>query len=154
MKKSMMKEPQLSTHVWLVMMKAFQALREHDLKSIEATGLGLSDFGTLEILLHKGPLPVNGIGDRIMLTSGSITATVDRLERKKLVERKSSDQDRRVRMVHLTPDGKKLIEKAFKAHQQTLHRATSGLSGDEKLLLCNLLKKMGKEANRLLLSDK
>jgi MarR family transcriptional regulator, 2-MHQ and catechol-resistance regulon repressor len=141
---------QLSTHLWLVFMKAYQALREHDLRSIEATGLCMSDFLTLEILLHKGPQPINVIGEKVQLTSGAITTAVDRLEQRGLVERQSSNTDRRVRQVHLTPEGQALIAGIFESHQDALHRATSGLSDTEKLQLTDLLKKLGKEAKRLL----
>src|SRR6202047_1197811 len=59
-------------HVWLVMMKAMRALTRYAAAGIEETGLGLSDFGVLEVLLHKGPLPVNTIGPIVDLTPGSI----------------------------------------------------------------------------------
>src|SRR6266480_4774480 len=55
-------------HVWLVMMKAMRALTRYAASGIEETGLGLSDFGVLEVLLHKGPLPVNTIGPIVALT--------------------------------------------------------------------------------------
>ncbi len=141
---------QLSTHLWLVMMKSFQAMREHAEGSIEATDLCMSDFTTLEVLLHKGPLPVNVIGEKVQLTSGSITTAVDRLEKKGLVERQSSQTDRRIRLVHLTPAGRQLIEGAFETHQQALEFATSGLNEEEKHTLVELLKKLGREAGRLL----
>ena len=60
-------------HVWLVMMKAMRALTKYATAGIEETGLGLSDFGVLEVLLHKGPLPVNTIGPIVDLTAGSIS---------------------------------------------------------------------------------
>jgi hypothetical protein len=62
-------------HVWLVMMKAMRALTRYAAAGIEETGLGLSDFGILEALLHKGPLPVNTIGPIVDLTPGSITGS-------------------------------------------------------------------------------
>jgi MarR family 2-MHQ and catechol resistance regulon transcriptional repressor len=66
-------------HVWLVMMKAMRALTRYAAAGIEETGLGLTDFGVLEVLLHKGPLPVNTIGPIVDLTPGSISIAVDRL---------------------------------------------------------------------------
>ena len=60
-------------HLWLILMKAYRALSQVDARSIAASGLGISDFAVLEVLLHKGPLPVNAIGRHVMLTSGSIT---------------------------------------------------------------------------------
>ena len=55
-------------HVWLVFMKAFQALFPHAEESIKRTELGDSDFRVLEVLLHKGPLPVNTVGPKVWLT--------------------------------------------------------------------------------------
>ena len=71
-------------HVWLVMMKAMRALTKYATAGIEDTGLGLSDFGVLELLLHRGPLPVNTIGPIVDLTPGSISIAVDRLGQKRL----------------------------------------------------------------------
>src|SRR5258708_33473858 len=66
-------------HLWLILWKAFAALQHHALKSIERLGLGYSDFGVLEVLLHKGPTPVNTIGEKVNLTSGSISVAGERL---------------------------------------------------------------------------
>src|SRR3982074_3565322 len=93
-------------HVWLVLMKAFQALFPHAAESIEQTELGDSDFRVLEALLHKGPLPVNTVGPKVWLTPGSISVAVDRLVKKGLVSRKDHPDDRRVRRGGLTPQGR------------------------------------------------
>ena len=74
-------------HVWLVLMKAFQALTPHAEESIARTELGDSDFRVLEALLHKGPLPVNTVGPKVWLTPGSISVAVHRLVKKGLVSR-------------------------------------------------------------------
>src|SRR5437868_11954412 len=89
-------------HLWLVFMKAFRALLPHAAGSIKRTELGDSDFRVLEVLLHKGPLPVNTIGPKVWLTPGSISVAVDRLVKKGLVSRKGQAEDRRVRRVELT----------------------------------------------------
>src|SRR6266576_838010 len=86
-------------HVWLVMIKAMRALTRYAASGIEDTGLGDSDFRVLEVLLQKGPLPVNTIGPIVDLTPGSISIAVDRLVAKGLVSRVESAEDRRVRIV-------------------------------------------------------
>jgi len=67
----------------LVLAKAFRALVAHAEVSLNLsrTGVGDSDFRVLEVLLHKGPLPVNTIGPKVWLTPGSISVAVDRLEK-------------------------------------------------------------------------
>src|SRR3982075_56437 len=137
-------------HVWLVMMKAMRALMRYAAAGIEETGLGLSDFGVLEVLLHKGPLPVNTIGPVVDLTAGSISIAVDRLVEKGLVSRVESAEDRRVRIVALTPRGKSLIDSAFRKHSGQMKRAFAELSSEELRGLEAALKKIGKRAATLM----
>jgi len=125
-------------HVWLVMMKAMRALTRYAAAGIEETGLGLSDFGVLQLLLHKGPLPVN-----------TISIAVDRLFAKGLVTRVESTEDRRVRIVALTPRGKDLIVSAFRKHSGQMRRVFSELSAEELHTLEVALKKVGKRAAAL-----
>jgi MarR family transcriptional regulator, 2-MHQ and catechol-resistance regulon repressor len=137
-------------HVWLIMMKAMRALKRYAAAGIEETGLGLSDFGVLEALLHKGPLPVNTIGPIVDLTPGSISIAVDRLFEKGLVSRVESTQDRRVRIIALTPRGKDLIVPAFRKHAGQMRRVFSELSPQELHGLEVALKKVGKRAAALM----
>jgi MarR family 2-MHQ and catechol resistance regulon transcriptional repressor len=125
------------------MMKAMRALTRYAAAGIEETGLGLSDFGVLEALLHKGPLPVNTIGPIVDLTPGSISIAVDRLFAKGLVSRVESAEDRRVRIVALTPRGKDLIVSAFRKHSGQMKRVFSELSPEELRALEEALKKAG-----------
>ena len=131
-------------HVFLVLWKAARAVQAHAEKSITNLEIGGSDFGVLEALLHKGPLPVNEIGKKVLLTSGSITVAVDRLEKKKLVERRTHGTDRRARIVHLTKEGRKLISSAYTQHAADLERLVSAsLTAKERATLIRLLKKIG-----------
>jgi MarR family transcriptional regulator, 2-MHQ and catechol-resistance regulon repressor len=133
-------------HVWLVFMKAFQALVPHAAGSIERTKLGDSDFRVLEALLHKGPLPVNTIGRKVWLTPGSISVAVDRLVKRGLVARKERSHDRRVRQVELTAKGRTLIIRGFREHAAAMENSMRVLSKKERLTLQRLLKKLGKHA--------
>ena len=137
-------------HVWLVMMKAMRALTRYAAAGIEETGLGLSDFGVLEALLHKGPLPVNTIGPIVDLTPGSISTAVDRLVAKGLVSRVESAEDRRVRIVALTSRGKAIIDSAFRKHSLQMKRVFSELSPEKLRGLETALKKVGKHAAALM----
>src|SRR5713226_3656665 len=135
-------------HVWLVLAKAFHALaaRAQDSLDLSGAGLGDSDFRVLEVLLHKGPLPVNTIGPKVWLTPGSISVAVDRLVKKGLVSRKDHPHDRRVRRVELTPKGRALITRGFGEHAATMEDVAIVLSKNERLTLLRLLKKLGKHA--------
>jgi MarR family 2-MHQ and catechol resistance regulon transcriptional repressor len=141
---------QTTDHAWLVMMKAMRALSRYAAVGIEQTGLGLSDFGVLEVLLHKGPLPVNTIGPIVDLTPGSISIAVDRLVAKGLVSRVESAEDRRVRIVALTPRGRDLIVSAFREHSGQMKKVFCELSPEELRSLEVTLKKVGKRAAALM----
>ena len=142
------KDPMETTglHLWLVLWKAHDSLRRHAERHIHSLGLGFSDFAVLEVLLHKGPTPVNAIGELVHLTSGSITAAIDRLEHKLLVSRCTIPADRRARVVHLTEAGRKLIECAFAGHSAAMEAAAGGLSPAERAEAVVLLKKLGLHA--------
>src|SRR5437879_3592976 len=105
------------THLWLIMMKAHRTLARLATRSIESSEVCLSDFAVMEMLLHKGPQPVNEIGRRIELTSGAITTAVDRLESRGLVTREAHSRDRRARIVGLTPRGKEQAGKVLASHR-------------------------------------
>jgi MarR family 2-MHQ and catechol resistance regulon transcriptional repressor len=130
-------------HLWLVLMKAHRALSRHAAKSIEPSGLGVSDFAVLEVLLSKGPQKVNDIGRRVELTSGSITTAIDRLEKRGFVVRGLDDADRRSRIVRLTPAGRSHIGEVFAQHKAALEAVSSGLTKAERKTLIGLLKKLG-----------
>jgi MarR family 2-MHQ and catechol resistance regulon transcriptional repressor len=130
-----------------VLWKAAHAAQAYAEKSIVKLEICGSDFAVLEALLHKGPLPVNEIGKKVLLTSGSITVAVDRLEAKELVERRAHGTDRRARIVHLTKQGRKLITRAYADHAADMERLSSAsLSREERKTLIQLLKKIGYEA--------
>src|ERR1700722_12659543 len=136
-------------HAWLVMIKAMQAVARYALAGLEKSGLGDSDFRVLEALLHKGPLPVNVIGPKVNLTPGSISVAVDRLLAKGLVSRAESTQDRRVRIVALTPRGKSIIAPIYRAHVATMEKVFAGLSSEEMRQLEQQLKRIGRQAESL-----
>ncbi len=141
-------------HTWLLLWKSTRAVESYAHKSIQNLGLGLSDFAVLEALLHKGPLLVSALGTKVLLTSGSITTAVDRLENQGLVERHDDPSDRRARVVHLTAKGQKLISKAFEQHSDDIDDLMGVLSGNEREQLAYLLRKLGKNAAQLAVSPK
>lgn len=141
-------EPE-GVHLWLLLWKATKALEAQARRSVRDTGLSLSDFGVLEALLHKGPLPVNALRKKVLISSGSMTAAVDRLERSGLVERAATPEDRRSRIVHLTEKGSKLISGLFREHAHDMEQAFSCLNRSERATLASLLRRFGHGSDRL-----
>src|SRR2546425_4417701 len=126
-------------HVFPVLWKASRAAQAYAEKSISQLEICGSDFAVLEALLHKGSLPVNEIGKKVLLTSGSITVAVDRLETKGLVERRAHGSDRRARIIHLTKAGRKLITRVYADHAADMERlASAPLTRAEPKMLIRL----------------
>src|SRR5215470_8242701 len=129
--------------LWLVMTRSHHALRLLAEQSITNTGLCLTDFAALEALLHKGPLTITEIQDKVQLASGSMTAAIDRLEERGLVVRSFTASDRRARIVKLTQEGKRVASEYFERHARDLEELMSVLSEKEKLQVYGSLKKVG-----------
>ncbi|MBS1823668.1 MAG: MarR family transcriptional regulator [Acidobacteria bacterium] len=133
-------------HLWLLLWKASRAVEAHSARSIARFDMGVSDFGVLEALLHKGPLTVKRLGEKVLLTSGSMTAAVDRLIKRGLVTRCDDDKDRRARIINLTEKGKETISEAFTQHRLAMEQAVGNFSQQERVELLPLLRRLGKIA--------
>jgi MarR family 2-MHQ and catechol resistance regulon transcriptional repressor len=129
--------------LWLVLSRCYRAVSQIAERGIAEAGLGLSDFAALEALLHKGSLTITEIQAKVGLASGSMTAAIDRLERKGLVTRKATPSDRRAKLLELTPEGRRLVEAAFGRHAAELEAAMAVLNSTEKRQLYGLLKRLG-----------
>lgn len=130
-------------HVWRILFKAAHSVERNALASIAGLDICLSDFAVLELLLHKGPQPVNQIGKRVFLSSGSITAAIDRLEERGLVHRSVDSKDLRSRIVDLTDQGRRFIQDAFARHVEDMEQTMAVLRPRERQELIRLLKKLG-----------
>ena len=128
--------------LWLVLAKCYHALRMLAEQSIAGTGLCFTDFMVLEALLHKGPLTITEIQNKVLLASDHR----HRLEKNGVVTRNFTAADRRARVVELTPEGRRLIQARFKQHLSDLESTMSLLKAEEKRQLYAWLKKLGRHA--------
>jgi MarR family 2-MHQ and catechol resistance regulon transcriptional repressor len=136
-------------HTWLIMMKASKAIYHFALPPILKGGLGDSDFRVLDVLLHKGPMPVNALGPQVDLNPGSVSVAVDRLHKKGLVSRVESESDRRVRTVSLTEKGRRVFVAIFRQHAALIKRAFQDVSPEEQRQMEEVLKRIGRRAEEL-----
>jgi MarR family 2-MHQ and catechol resistance regulon transcriptional repressor len=72
-----------------------------------------------------------------------MTSAIDRLESQSLVRRRSSDSDRRIRLVELTDEGRRFIVEIYGRHEKDLEFIASELSNEERRALYEGLKKIG-----------
>ena len=137
-----------SLKLFIVLSRAYKAINEHVNKVIQASGLNPTEFAVLELLYHKGDQPMQQIGGKILLASGSITYVVDKLEQKGMLKRIACPKDRRVTFAQITEDGKRFIQDIFPEHAEQIDKLMSTLSETEKLEAIDLLKKLGLPAGK------
>ena len=132
----------LDTYIKLV--RATESLGSRIYRSPHLDGLTYSQFGVLEALLHLGPLCQRELGSKILKSSGNITMVIDNLEKRDLVVRQRDQKDRRYVTIHLTSEGKQLIEKVLPAHVACITQELNRLSPHELEQMAGLLRKLGK----------
>ncbi|WP_096154925.1 MarR family winged helix-turn-helix transcriptional regulator [Bacillus sp. FJAT-45066] len=133
----------LSLKLFVVLSRAHRTITDKANQSIQRFGLNPTEFAVLELLYHKGTQPLQQIGGKILLASGSITYVVDKLEGKGLLARKACEKDRRVTYAELTDSGKELLNEIFPQHEQRIDELVAGLTKEEKQTAIDLLKKLG-----------
>lgn len=138
-----------SLKLFIVLSRAARAVNDQVNKEIHTYNLNPTEFAVLELLYHKGDQPLQHIGSKILLASGSITYVVDKLEQKQLLSRKACEKDRRVTFAQITEKGKKFIEEIFPKHEKKLQDILAGLTSEEKEAAITLLKKLGHYATSL-----
>ena len=136
--------------LWIVLARCQRSMALLVERWIAEAGLSTSDFQLLETLLHKGPLTITEIQKKVLLATGSMTAAVDRVEKKGLVKRTTTKGDRRARQLVLTEQGRDLAESLYRAHAEQLKEVMSALDGTETKELYRLLKKLGLFAAEML----
>ncbi len=132
--------------LWVVMNRAYRAIGERARRQIEQQELRPTEFAVLEALYHKGPLTLGQIGESVLVTSGSVTPVADKLERRALIQRRISTEDRRVCYAELTDAGRELMATVFPEHAEMIRVAMAGLTVEEKRIATALLRRLGRHA--------
>lgn len=140
------RETDLSLDLFIVLTRAFNSVVENAHRDIRRQKLNPTEFAVLELLYHKGPHPIQQIGEKVLLASGSITYVVDKLEKKGYLNRQPSPEDRRITYVAISDKGTELMRTIFPQHAQTIRETLNGLESEEKKIAISLLKKLGKHA--------
>ena len=132
-----------SLKLYIVLSRAHKAINETTNQFFQENGLNPTEFAVLELLYHKGRQPLQQIGNKILLASGSITYVVDKLEKRGYLIRVSCPSDRRVTYAEITEEGEAFMAEVFPKHEQHLHELVSVLTNEEKDVAIKLLKKLG-----------
>jgi MarR family 2-MHQ and catechol resistance regulon transcriptional repressor len=130
----------------IVMSRALRAVTEPARQQLKRWDLSPTEFGVLEALYHKGPLPLSALAERVLITGASMTYAVKQLEERGLMRRRPSAEDQRFVFGELTAAGRTLIARVFPEHAEHIRQAMRGLSRQEKRQAAELLMRLGRSA--------
>ena len=139
----------LSLKTFVVLMKAAKSIEELIKKDISSHGMKSSDFAVIEAVYSKGRQTIRQISEAVLINTGSITYVIDKLENNGLVERVDCKEDRRVVYIQITDKGKKLMDEIFPKHQQVIEALFEGVTAEEKEIVLDVLKKVGRKGEAL-----
>lgn len=143
------KKKDSSLKLFVVMAKAYLAVMEEAALDIKSKGLNFTEFAVLELLYHNGEQSLQKIGKKILLTSGSITYVINKLEKKGLVRREQSVEDRRITYAIITGTGRELMDSVFPEHWEKIRNIMSALTEEEREAATLLLKKLGTSISKI-----
>jgi len=132
----------------IALARSYQAIDQGVRPQLAEQGLSTTEFAVIEVLYHKGALPLGEIRDRILVTGASTTYVVNKLEERGLMRRRTSAEDQRIVFGELTPKGRALMDQVFPAHVESLRKLMSTLSLPEKREAARLLRRLSGHARR------
>lgn len=135
---------------FIKLMRASRSIHQLLEKQLAEHQLTENQLGLLEILLHLGPQCQRSLGQKLLTSAANVTLVVDQLEKRNLVKRERSADDRRFLSVSLTAEGRRFIEKVFPAHAASITEAFGPLTAAEQESLGELCKRLGLETEQLL----
>jgi MarR family transcriptional regulator, 2-MHQ and catechol-resistance regulon repressor len=130
-------------NAFITLARASEAVAARLERSLAGKRLTTSQFGVIEALLHLGPLCQGELAGKLLRSGASMTSVVEGLEKRGLVVRQRTEEDKRFVRVALTGKGRRLIQEIFPAHAETVTRLFSVLTEEEQEQLRRLCRKLG-----------
>ena len=130
-------------NAFITLARASEAVAARLQRDLAGKRLTTSQFGVIEALLHLGPLCQGELAGKLLRSGASMTSVVEGLEKRGLVVRQRTEEDKRFVRVALTGKGRRLIQEIFPAHAETVTRLFSLLTEEEQEQLRRLCRKLG-----------
>jgi DNA-binding MarR family transcriptional regulator len=126
--------------LWIRLAKCYALVLREVRDTAAGDGLSLAQFDVLaQLLRHADGMTAGALSEELLVTAGNVTGLVDRLEAQRLVTRRASRDDARVRIVKLTAEGKRLAAREVVRHERLLERIFSALEpGEQKAIAGSL----------------
>lgn len=127
-----------------IVLTAAMLTKEGD-RLLRPAGVTDSQFNVLMLLKHQtagGAINQTQLGRMLLVNRSNVTGLIDRMEEAGWVRRNADGDDRRVKMIALTDEGKKLVDRAEKIYFQIVETAMSDLSDSALQQICRSLDKI------------
>jgi MarR family transcriptional regulator, organic hydroperoxide resistance regulator len=136
-------EPE-ACRAWQLLMKFYFVQRRHLPEWADPLGLSHVQCQVLHLIEPGRPLPMSRLADVLSCDASNVTGLVDRLEARGLLERRPAPDDRRVKVLALTPTGARLRDEMLR-HMTGQRLPLSSLSADERRALVAMLERLVKD---------
>ncbi|WP_432666758.1 MarR family transcriptional regulator [Wukongibacter baidiensis] len=123
--------------------KLYKTLDDSLSKHLKELGISTTDYLILTVLEDTGPIPMQKLGDHLLITSGTITYATNRIINKGLVMKIQDNEDKRKFFLKLTDDGYDMLKKVNKEHLPYISKVLGSFSGDELDEITETIKKLG-----------
>jgi len=133
---------QCKSQPFKILMQTSKQIQDQIKLEIGKNDLNITEFSVLEVLYYNRRQTIHQIGNSILISSGSMTYVIDKLEKKKLLKRTDCPNDRRAIYITLTPDGEKLMADIMPDYQEFINHMFDSLNHDEAEILVKLLQKV------------
>lgn len=135
-------ERKCTNQPFLLLMQTSKAIQERIRDEMSKNKLSITEFSVLEVLFYRGKQTIQQIGNRILISSGSMTYVIDKLEQKGILKRNDCREDRRVIHITLTDEGMEMMENIMPKYQDMVDSIFGDLTGEESELMIKYLKKV------------
>ncbi len=127
---------------FLTLMQTSKLIHERIKAEMVKNKLSITEFSVLEVLYHQGKLTIQQIGRSILISSGSMTYVIDKLEQRGLLSRVACPNDRRAIHVILTEEGKKLMDEIMPRYHEFVNGMFDSFTEKEKETFVQLMKEI------------
>ncbi len=124
----------------------FNSFESWENSVIKASDLTVAEAHAIEALGQYGSLNMKKLAEKLGVTTGTTTVTVDRLEKKQYAVREAVKEDRRMYLIRLTEKGQKAYQEHHDYHHSLTEQMLSALSEEEGAQFLAILKKINTEA--------
>ncbi|MGM0903559.1 MAG: MarR family winged helix-turn-helix transcriptional regulator [Bacillota bacterium] len=127
---------------FLTLMQTSKRVHDRIKEEMTKNKLSITEFSVLEVLYHKGKQTIQQIGKSILISSGSMTYVIDKLEERGLVSRNACPDDRRAIHVLLTDQGNTVMNEIMPTYHELVSDMFGSLSDDDAETFVQLLRKV------------